>query len=181
MNLDLVPFTTYGYRIKAYNDDPGDSDYTDEIEVRTHARLAAPSNLVATSVSRSQIDLTWTDNSIGESGFKIQMRKVEDQNDSDSGDSDNLGTTSSDGSWDEIAVVGANVTSYSVVDLERSTEYEFRVMAYIDSAEAVDRLGAASAETQSGWSNEAQSDTSDHLCFITTAACDFTDYHAETP
>jgi hypothetical protein len=33
---------------------------------------AAPTNLVATAVSSSQINLTWTDNSNNETGFKIE-------------------------------------------------------------------------------------------------------------
>ena len=32
---------------------------------------AAPSGLTATAVSAGQIDLSWTDNSMGEYGFKV--------------------------------------------------------------------------------------------------------------
>jgi len=172
IDLDLDPFTTYGYRIRGYNDQ-GDSDYTDEIEITTYARLAAPSNLVATGVSRSEIDLSWTDNSIGESGFKIEMKKITDEQ-TDSTDSAVTSTTDSGNPYEEVASVGPNVTSFTVGDLEHNTDYSFRVKAYIDSSLAEKRLGSASADTETAYSNEAQADTSDHLCFITTAACDMT-------
>jgi DNA-binding beta-propeller fold protein YncE len=172
IDLDLDPFTTYGYRIRGYNDQ-GDSDYTDEIEITTYARLAAPSNLVATGASRSEIDLSWTDNSIGESGFKIEMKKITDEQ-TDGTDSAGTSTTDSGNSYEEVASVGPNVTSFTVGDLERRTDYSFRVKAYIDNSLAEKRLGSASADTETAYSNEAHADTSEHLCFITTAACDMT-------
>ena len=63
------------------------------------AVLAAPSNLVATVVSgRSvySINLTWTDNSSNETGFKIER------------------SASPSSGFQEIATVGANVTTYSI-------------------------------------------------------------------
>jgi hypothetical protein len=71
-----------------------------------------PSNLTATAVSRTQINLTWTDNSTNETGFKIQR--------------------SSDGgsSWTRIATVGHGVTSYHDTTVHRRTTYEYRVAAY---------------------------------------------------
>src|SRR5262252_3320518 len=56
---------------------------------------AAPSNLAATAVSASQINLSWQDNSSNESGFIIQRAPT------------------STGSWTQIATVGANMTTYA--------------------------------------------------------------------
>ncbi|MCP4550390.1 MAG: M28 family peptidase [bacterium] len=70
----------------------------------------APSNLVATAVSESQIDLTWTDNSTGEGGFEIQRK-------------------TGSGSFATIATVGANVTAYSDTGLTANTTYDYRVRA----------------------------------------------------
>jgi subtilisin family serine protease len=73
---------------------------------------AAPSNLTATAISSSQIDLLWTDNSYIETGFKIERK---------------IGET---GTYSQAATVGANVTTYSDTGLNGSTTYYYRVRAY---------------------------------------------------
>ncbi len=72
---------------------------------------AAPSNLSATAVSTSQINLSWTDNASNETGFKIERR---------------TGTT---GTFAQIATVGANVTAYNNTGLASGTQYYYRVRA----------------------------------------------------
>ena len=70
---------------------------------------AAPSDLVATAASSSQIDLTWTDNATDETGFEIERL---------------------DGSnWVQIATLGANTQSYSDTGLAAGTAYQYRVRA----------------------------------------------------
>jgi predicted phosphodiesterase len=70
-----------------------------------------PSNLTATAVSRSQIDLSWVDNSTDENGFKIER--------------------SPDGiSFTLLTTVGPNVTTYSDTNLPSSTRYYYSVYAY---------------------------------------------------
>jgi predicted MPP superfamily phosphohydrolase len=71
---------------------------------------AAPSALVATAVSSSQITLTWTDNANNESGFKIERSTN--------------GVT-----YTQIATVGANVTTYADTGLARNKTYRYRVRA----------------------------------------------------
>jgi FtsP/CotA-like multicopper oxidase with cupredoxin domain len=71
---------------------------------------AAPSGLVATAVSSSQIDLSWSDNSGDETGFEIERS-----------------LNGSDFSW--IASVGADITSYLDTGLSAATTYYFRVAA----------------------------------------------------
>jgi fibronectin type 3 domain-containing protein len=73
---------------------------------------AAPSNLSATAVSQTQINLSWTDNSSNEDGFKIERSP-----DGTSG-------------WTQIATVGANTTTYSNTSLACNTTYHYRVRAY---------------------------------------------------
>jgi len=91
--------------------------------------LEAPSNLMATSVSTSQIDLSWTDNSDDEDDFHIER--------------------SPDGiNWTEIATVPANTTSYSDTGLDCGTEYHYRVRAHRHSD-----------DQYSGWSNETVATT----------------------
>jgi predicted secreted protein len=71
-----------------------------------------PSNLKAVGVSTSRIDLSWTDNSSNETGFRIER--------SPNGIS----------SWSQVATVGANVKTWSNTGLPTATTYYYRVQAY---------------------------------------------------
>jgi len=90
---------------------------------------SAPSNLTASAVSRSQINLTWTDTGSNESGFKIERC---------------TGATCSN--FVQIATVGANVTNFSNSGLKRNTNYRYRVRAY-NGAGASAYSNIASAKT----------------------------------
>lgn len=72
----------------------------------------APTNLICSVVSSVQINLSWTDNSSDELGFKIERAN-------DSG-----------GPWDQIDTVGADVTTYQDTGLTPNTTYYYRVRAY---------------------------------------------------
>ncbi|MBI5034618.1 MAG: S8 family serine peptidase [Chloroflexi bacterium] len=74
---------------------------------------AAPTNLVATTISKNQINLTWTDNATNETGFYIERCK---------------GSTCTN--FARIATVGANITTYSNTGLSANTTYRYRVHAY---------------------------------------------------
>ncbi|WP_295440558.1 S8 family serine peptidase, partial [uncultured Thiodictyon sp.] len=73
---------------------------------------AAPSNLSTTVASPSQIDLSWTDNSTDETGFRIERK------------------TGVAGPWAEITATAANATSYPDAGLTPATAYYYRVSAY---------------------------------------------------
>jgi fibronectin type 3 domain-containing protein len=88
--------------------------------------LAAPINLSATAVSASQINLTWTDNSSGELGFRID--------------------TSTDGSnYRTAAIAAPNATSYSLTALASGTLHYVRVSAF--GAYGASSYASASATT----------------------------------
>ncbi len=107
----LAESTNYYYRVRATNGS-GDSAYSNEANATTPSSpVTAPSNLTATTVSSSQINLAWTDNSSNETGFKIERK------------------TGSGGTYSQIATVGANVTSYSGTGLNPITTYFYRVRA----------------------------------------------------
>jgi titin len=113
-NTGLAANTAYSYRVRATNGG-GDSAYSNTASATTQATQsapAAPSNLVATAVSASQINLTWTDNANNETQFLIERC---------------IGNTCNN--FAEIAQVGANVTSFSNTGLSGNTFYRYRVRA----------------------------------------------------
>ncbi|MBN1919602.1 MAG: fibronectin type III domain-containing protein [Anaerolineae bacterium] len=114
-NTELTCGTPYYYRVRSYNT-AGNSAYSNMANATTSACPptipAAPTNLSAAAVSTTQINLTWTDASSNESGFKIER--------SENGTSD----------WAEIGTVSANVAGYNNTGLTSGTPYYYRVRAY---------------------------------------------------
>jgi Galactose oxidase-like, Early set domain/Fibronectin type III domain len=107
---DLNASTTYWYRVRAYRG-TSFSAFTPAAGATTIPRPpTAPTSLVATAASSSQIHLTWTDNSANESGFTIE-RSLD-------------GTT-----FAMLVSVAANVTSYTHSGLTAGTTYYYRVYA----------------------------------------------------
>jgi hypothetical protein len=111
----LDPETSYQYRVRAFSSN-GESAWSNTATATTAAVPApeapvAPSNLVATYISDSQVNLAWTDNSNNEDGFTIERSP---------GGSE----------WAEIATRPANATTYGDTGLTAETEYHYRVRAY---------------------------------------------------
>jgi Calcineurin-like phosphoesterase/Bacterial Ig domain/Purple acid Phosphatase, N-terminal domain len=71
---------------------------------------AAPTGLTATAVSKSQINLTWTDNASDETGFEIQR-------------------SLNNNTFSQIAVTGPNVVAYSDTGLAGNKTHYYRVRA----------------------------------------------------
>jgi hypothetical protein len=91
----------------------------------------APTGLSATAASSSQINLAWTDAANNETGFRIER------------------STTSGGTYTEIATVGANISSYQNTGLTASTAYYYRVRAY-NAAGNSGYSNVANATTQAG-------------------------------
>ena len=88
-----------------------DNSYANYVTTVAGLIPIAPSNLVATAVSTSQIDLSWTDNSTNETGFKIYRKKAGEA----------LLTLHD--------TVGVGVTTYEDTGLDADTEYTYQVRA----------------------------------------------------
>jgi len=88
-------------------------DRRQPLEPSLAAGLAASSNLSASAVSPSQVDLAWQDNSPNETGFEVHRS-----------------TTGSGGTFTSLAKTGANVTSYSDLGLTANTNYCYKVRAF---------------------------------------------------
>ena len=112
-NAGLTAGVTFRYRIRAFNT-TGASGYSNVAEAVTPlptTTFGAPANLIATAVSSQQIDLTWTDNSTAEDGFKV-YRSV-------------------DGiEFFRTAILGPNVTTFSNTGRPAATTYYYRVLAF---------------------------------------------------
>ncbi|MBA3515423.1 MAG: fibronectin type III domain-containing protein [Pyrinomonadaceae bacterium] len=114
-NTGLPASTTFVYRVFAFNGG-GDSSSSNTAAATTQtppATPAAPSSLTATAASRSQINLSWVDNSGNESGFKIERCK---------------GTSCS--SFTQVATVPSKTTAFPDTGLTKNTTYRYRVRAY---------------------------------------------------
>ncbi|HZJ47224.1 MAG TPA: galactose oxidase-like domain-containing protein, partial [Pyrinomonadaceae bacterium] len=112
-NTGLASGTNYSYRVRAYNVG-GDSSYSNTASANTSTPPpAAPLNLAASAISATRIDLTWTDNTSNEDGFKIERCQ---------------GSACSN--FSEIAQVGSGTVSYSNTGLASGTNYSYRVRAY---------------------------------------------------
>lgn len=70
---------------------------------------ATPSGLVATPVSGTQINLSWTDNSPNETGFKIERK------------------TGVGGTYAEVGTTAANINTFSSTGLAIGTQYYYRI------------------------------------------------------
>ncbi len=131
----VEPGKDYSYRALAYNDN-GFSGYSNEHNATTPATgggnndsgkpvdpppvnnpapatpPTAPTGLHVTARSSNQIDVTWTDTSDNEAGFKLYRR-------------DNNG-----GSWQLIATLDAGATTYKDGTAEAGRNYSYKVLAY---------------------------------------------------
>jgi hypothetical protein len=89
----------------------GTTSGTASVTIVAFSIPAAPSNLAATAVSSTQVNLTWTDNANNESQFIVER-------------SQNGGKA-----WKQIATVGANSTSFVDNTVARRKTYSYRVAA----------------------------------------------------
>jgi hypothetical protein len=114
-NLTYAPLGAYGTITFTYvvNDGLVDSaPATVSISVAAPSgKPSAPSSLIASALSSSQIRLIWTDNSINEDGFKIE-RSMDNK------------------TWTQIDSVPMNTTGYTATGLLSNKNYYFRVRAW---------------------------------------------------
>jgi len=121
----------YYYRVKAVNS-AGDSGYSNEARVSVpecKTMPDAPTNLIGSAVSESEVHLSWSDNSDNEDGFKIE-RKEEG------------------GTYSVIATVNTNVSEYRDAGLSADTLYYYRVKAFNSKGES-DYSNEVSVRTKS--------------------------------
>jgi hypothetical protein len=109
LRRNLTAGTTYFIIVDGFQADAG--DFTISLIPTIPLAPPAPSNLVATVVDANRVDLTWTDNSSNELGFRVERSL------------DNFTFT-------EIATLGPNTTSFSDTTVVANTTYFYRVLAF---------------------------------------------------
>ena len=106
---------TYVARLTV-TDNHGASNFTTttiQVNVNPGTLPAAPTNLVATVISKTQINLAWTDNSANENGFKIERC-----------------SGANCANFSQIVTVSGNIKNFSNTGLKRNTTYRYRVRAF---------------------------------------------------
>jgi subtilisin family serine protease len=104
----LVDGTKYYHRIKAVNTIPAESK---AVEPSASTPLYAPRNLHPSATSKTNVLLEWTDFSETEDGFRVERQ-------------------TGNGAFDEIATLGANVSSYNDFTVSSTIRYHYRVRAF---------------------------------------------------
>ncbi|MCA4900649.1 MAG: fibronectin type III domain-containing protein, partial [Cytophagales bacterium] len=107
-NTGLAAGTKYYYRVRAVNA-TGISTYTNEGSATTS--LMVPTSLLLTAVNTTQINLTWADGSINETGFQIERSLT-------------TGT-----GFTLVTTTAANAISFSNTGLTAGTTYFYRLRA----------------------------------------------------
>ena len=111
--------TTYTYHVLAVNSG-GDSAPSNEASVTTPPLTIpiAPSGLLATALSATQVRLTWIDNSYNEDGFKIERK------------------TGAAGAWAQVGTAAAEAISAADGGLTESTTYYYRIRAFNNAGDS---------------------------------------------
>jgi fibronectin type 3 domain-containing protein len=108
-NTGLTPGTTYTYQVRAHNL-AGFSPYSAPATATTLVPPAAPTNLQAVPTTiAGRVQLTWTDNSSDETGFRVERK-------------------TGSGNWIDLRTVGA--PSYTDGGLISGQTYFYRVRSY---------------------------------------------------
>jgi len=119
----LSASTTYFYKVTAFNT-AGESAASNVAGATTNPPAvtvpAAPTTLQATAASSNNINLTWTDASTNEDGFRVYR-----------------GTGASPASFTKIgADLGANITTFTDTTASGSTTYVYQVSAFNSAGES---------------------------------------------
>ncbi len=106
----LAECTPYSFRVKAYKNDGGKTNYSDYVTVKASTLLGTVKNAKVTSTTGTWITLGW-DRNTGATGYVLEQYKG--------------------GRWTEIAVTKNNTTlKFTVKGLRNDTTYSFRIKAY---------------------------------------------------
>ncbi|HKI55406.1 MAG TPA: fibronectin type III domain-containing protein, partial [Anaerolineales bacterium] len=128
----VIPGATYDYQVYAFNAN-GNSAPSNSVQANVpNVAPADPTNLAATLVTSTQVDMSWTDNSNNEDGFRVER----------SGDG---GVT-----WNEVGTTAADVATFSDAGLTPGTAYMYRVYAFNGVGDSANPAGPIDVTTTTG-------------------------------
>ena len=155
-----VHSTSYSYRVRSYNGN-GNSAYSNTASVTTPLPPAPlpPSLLVATLAGATQANLAWADNSLNETGFKMER-------------------SANGAAFVEITVLAAGSTSFADSTLAPSTTYDYRVRAsnaggnsgYSNTSSVTTQAAASAPSAPAGLSATAANATQVNLAWNDTSS-----------
>ncbi len=131
---NLNPDIEYYFRVRAYTYSENADAVSEEVLVST-ALPIAPSNVLAQSVSVSQVKITWQDNSDNEKGFRVLRRP----------------STSS--TYTSVATVLSNATIYYDNTVVYGNRYYYKVAAYNDTGSSESPVAEVRTSTKSNFTD----------------------------
>lgn len=90
--------------------------------------IADPTDLTATSISATEVKLSWKDNSTNENSYKIERKNAA-------------------GKFEEIGKTNADITTYSDLTVTANTTYTYRVYAYNNLGKSLKYTNEATIKT----------------------------------
>jgi hypothetical protein len=131
LDKGLPPSTSLQYRVRAYSS-LGPTKYSNIATATTYpAAPIPPSNLTALTLSSSQIELSWVDESVDELAFAIER-------------------ADSSGVFQVVVSLTGGVRKYVDAGLTSSKDYTYRVRSYNPSGQAYSNYAGATTVNQSG-------------------------------
>ena len=124
----LAECTPYSFRVKAYKNDGGKTNYSDYVTVKASTLLGTVKNAKVTSVTGSWITLEWAKNDKA-TGYVIEQYKG--------------------GKWTALATTKNNTTlTFTVKGLAEGTAYSFRIKSFRKTGSATEVSEYASVKVK---------------------------------
>jgi len=125
----LSPNTTYHYRVMACNGGGCSAPSSESDATTWNVPPQTPTSLSANATGPSSIQVSWTDESTNEEGFRVERKE------------------GAAGVYAEAGTVGANTTTFSDSGLSPDTEYFYQVYAYNGEGDS----GASNEDSATTW------------------------------